>query len=63
VFSEQKSQTKRVVAEGGGTIQDFEMFALDYDNDRNFFYRNILETSMMRPKNYPLLIVEFKLQD
>jgi cell surface protein SprA len=31
-------------------IQDFEMFALDYDNDRNFFYRNILETSMMRPK-------------
>jgi cell surface protein SprA len=49
VFSEQKSQTKRVVAEGGGTIQDFEMFALDYDNDRNFFlsqyFRNKYDAS------------------
>jgi cell surface protein SprA len=37
VFSEQKSQTKSVTAQGGGTIQDFELFALDYDNDRHFF--------------------------
>jgi hypothetical protein len=27
VFSEQKSQTKSLVAQGGGTIQDFDMFA------------------------------------
>jgi cell surface protein SprA len=56
VFSEQKSQTKRVVAEGGGTIQDFEMFALDYDNDRNFFlsqyFRNKYDASL---KNYPFV--------
>ncbi|HEX8270085.1 MAG TPA: cell surface protein SprA [Flavobacterium sp.] len=37
VFSEQKSQTKTVTAQGGGTVQDFELFALDYDADRHFF--------------------------
>lgn len=37
VFSEQKSQTKSVTAQGGGTIQDFEIFGLDYDADRHFF--------------------------
>jgi cell surface protein SprA len=47
VFSEQKSQTKSVVSQGGGTLQDFEMFALDYDNDRHFSHHNILGTSMM----------------
>ena len=56
VFSEQKSQTKTVVAEGGGTIQDFEMFALDYDNDRHFFlsqyFRNKYDSAL---KNYPFI--------
>ena len=37
VYSDQKSQTKVVNAQSGGTIQDFEMFALDYDSDRHFF--------------------------
>lgn len=37
VFSEQKSQTKSVTSQGGGTLQDFEMFALDYDADRHYF--------------------------
>jgi len=37
VFSEQKSQTKSVTAQGGGTLQDFELFALDYDVDRHYF--------------------------
>ena len=56
VFSEQKSQTKTVVAEGGGTVQDFEMFALDYDNDRHFFlsqyFRNRYDAAL---KNYPFI--------
>jgi cell surface protein SprA len=39
-----KSQTKSLVAQGGGTIQDFDMFALDYDSDRHFSYPSILET-------------------
>ena len=37
VFSEQRSQTKSVTSQGGGTIQEFELFALDYDADRHFF--------------------------
>lgn len=37
VFSEQKSQTRSVTAQGGGTLQDFEVFALDYDADRHYF--------------------------
>lgn len=37
VFSEQKSQTRSVTAQGGGTLQDFEIFALDYDADRHYF--------------------------
>ncbi len=37
VFSEQKSQTRSVTAQGGGTLQDFEVFALDYDSDRHYF--------------------------
>ena len=37
VFSEQKSQTKSVTSQGGGTLQDFEVFALDYDADRHYF--------------------------
>ena len=56
VFSEQKSQTKTVVAEGGGTVQDFEMYALDYDSDRHFFlsqyFRNKYDAAL---KNYPFI--------
>ncbi|HEY6143330.1 MAG TPA: cell surface protein SprA [Flavobacterium sp.] len=56
VFSEQKSQTKTVVAEGGGTVQDFEMYALDYDSDRHFFlsqyFRNRYDEAL---KNYPFI--------
>jgi len=37
VFSEQKSQTKSVTSQGGGTLQDFELFALEYDADRHYF--------------------------
>ncbi|NGY36285.1 cell surface protein SprA [Flavobacterium sp. XN-5] len=56
VFSEQKSQTKSVVAQGGGTIENFDIYALDYDNDRHFFlsqyFRNKYDASL---KNYPFI--------
>jgi len=56
VFSEQKSQTKSVIAEGGGTIQEFDLYALDYDNDRHFFlsqyFRNKYDASL---KKYPFI--------
>ncbi|OUR91532.1 cell surface protein SprA [Flavobacteriales bacterium 34_180_T64] len=37
VFSEQKSQAKSVVAQGGGTLEEFSFFARDYDENRHFF--------------------------
>ena len=56
VFSEQKSQTKSVTAQGGGTIQNFELFALDYDTDRHFFlsqyFRNKYDDAL---KDYPVI--------
>ena len=56
VFSEQRSQTKSVTSQGGGTIQEFELFALDYDADRHFFlsqyFRNKYDESL---KNYPYI--------
>ncbi|MDP2160474.1 MAG: cell surface protein SprA, partial [Flavobacterium sp.] len=56
IFSEQKSQTRSVTAQGGGTLQDFELFALDYDADRHFFlsqyFRNRYDVSL---RNYPFI--------
>lgn len=56
IFSEQKSQTQTVTAQGGGTVQDFELFALDYDPDRHFFlsqyFRNRYDAAL---RNYPLI--------
>jgi cell surface protein SprA len=56
VFSEQKSQTKTVTAQGGGTVQDFNLFALDYDADRHFFlsqyFRNKYDESLTE---YPFI--------
>ncbi|WP_294818439.1 cell surface protein SprA [uncultured Flavobacterium sp.] len=56
IFSEQKSQTRTVTAEGGGTIQEFEIFGLDYDSDKHFFlsqyFRNQYNNALRR---YPLI--------
>jgi cell surface protein SprA len=56
VFSQQKSETKSVVAEGSGAVQEFNMYALDYDSNRHFFlsqyFRNKYDTSLT---NYPLI--------
>jgi cell surface protein SprA len=37
VFSEQRSQSQNVIAQGGGTLQEFNIFALDYEEDRHYF--------------------------
>ncbi|OYQ38185.1 cell surface protein SprA [Flavobacterium cyanobacteriorum] len=54
VYSEQKSQTRTVTAQGGGTIQDFSLFALEYDADRHFFlsqyFRNRYDYAL---RSYP----------
>lgn len=56
IFSEQKSQTRSVTAQGGGTIEDFELFALDYDADRHFFLSQYFRENYDRSlRNYPFI--------
>ena len=56
IFSEQKSESRSVVSEGGGTVQEFEFRALDYDENRHFFlshfFRNKYDQSL---ENYPYI--------
>ncbi|GLB50679.1 T9SS outer membrane translocon Sov/SprA [Neptunitalea lumnitzerae] len=37
VFSEQRSETKSVTSQGGGTINEFELRALEYEANKHFF--------------------------
>jgi len=56
VFSKQNSERKTTVFEGGGMVEDFELFALDYDRNRNFFlsqyFRYQYDKSL---RNYPYI--------
>jgi cell surface protein SprA len=57
-----KITDKSVVSGGGGTIQDFDMFALDYDAIGTFlsqYFRNKYDSSL---KTIHLLTVGFKYQ-
>ncbi|MEP3838282.1 MAG: cell surface protein SprA [Algibacter sp.] len=56
VFSEQKSQANTVVAQGGGTLEEFEFFIREYDENRHFFlaqyFRDTYDKSL---ENYPFI--------
>ncbi|GAA4234852.1 cell surface protein SprA [Postechiella marina] len=56
VFSEQKSQATTVVAQGGGTLEEFELFARDYDENRHYFlaqyFRDKYDQALV---NYPFI--------
>ena len=56
VFSEQKSEAKTVVAQAGGTIEEFQFRALDYDENRHFFlshaFREKYDQALL---NYPFV--------
>ena len=56
VFSEQKSQANTVVAQGGGTLEEFDLFVRDYDENRHFFlaqyFRDTYDTSL---EDYPFI--------
>ena len=55
-FSQQNSQSKTVVAEGGATIEPFELRASDYDNDRHFFLAQYFRENYKEAlSNYPLI--------
>lgn len=56
VFSEQRSQNKTIVAQGGGTLTDFSLTALDYDEDRHFFLAQYFRDNYDRAlENYPFI--------
>ena len=48
VFSEQQSQSNSVVAQGGGTLEEFEFFARDYDENRHFFLAQYFSKTMIK---------------
>src|SRR5690554_4886646 len=56
VFSEQKSETKTVMAEGGATVTNFELFASDYDENRHFFLAHYFRDNYDRAlQQYPFI--------
>lgn len=56
VFSDQKSQNNTVVAQGGGTINDYALSALDYDEDKHFFLAQMFRDNYDRAlENYPYI--------
>nr|WP_317194056.1 cell surface protein SprA [Luteirhabdus pelagi] len=56
VFSEQKSETRTVTAEGGATITDFELFASEYDENRHFFLAHYFRDNYDRVlEQYPFI--------
>lgn len=55
-FSQQNSQSKTVIAQGGATIEPFELRATDYDNDRHFFLSQYFRENYSKAlENYPLI--------
>ena len=56
VFSEQKSDRNTVVAQGGGTLEEFDFFGRDYDENRHFFlaqyFRDNYDDALA---NYPFI--------
>ena len=56
VFSEQRSQSQNITSQGGGKLQDFSLYALDYEEDRHYFlsqyFRDNYDTFLA---NYPYI--------
>ncbi|BAO55141.1 T9SS outer membrane translocon Sov/SprA [Nonlabens marinus] len=56
VFSEQQSESRTVQAAGGATINDFDFFSLDYDENRHFFLAHYFRDNYDKTlANYPFL--------
>ncbi|MEM7484107.1 MAG: cell surface protein SprA [Bacteroidota bacterium] len=56
VFSEQRSQNNTVVAQGGGTVNEFALTALDYDEDKHFFLAQYFRDNYDQAlANYPFI--------
>lgn len=62
VFSEQRSQTRNILAQGGDALQEFELFALDYDENRHFFLSQFFRNQYNRAlESYPFLRSEIQI--
>ncbi|WP_438961533.1 cell surface protein SprA [Nonlabens sp.] len=56
VFSEQQSESRTVQAEGGASINDFDFFSLDYDENRHFFLSHYFRDTYDKAlANYPFI--------
>lgn len=56
VFSQQNSESTTVTSEAGASIQEFELRASDYDNDRHFFLSQYFRENYSNSvRNYPLI--------
>ncbi len=56
VYSEQRSETRTVNIQGGGTVQDFKFSALDYDENRHFFLAHYFRDTYDKAlENYPFI--------
>ncbi|MDA0178288.1 cell surface protein SprA [Mesoflavibacter profundi] len=56
VFSDQRSDTRSVVAQGGGTLDEFEFFIRDYDENRHFFLSHYFRDNYDKAlENYPFI--------
>ncbi|WP_346880700.1 cell surface protein SprA [uncultured Algibacter sp.] len=56
VFSEQKSQSNTVIAQGGGTLEEFDLFIRDYDENRHFYLAQYFKDNYDESlKNYPFI--------
>ena len=54
VFAEQRSQSQSLVAQGDGTLQNFSVYALDYEDNRHFFLAHYFRDNYDNfLKNYP----------
>ena len=56
VFSEQKSQTRTVVAQGGSIINEFELRTTDYEDNKHFFLSQYFRDNFNNAlSNFPLI--------
>ncbi len=56
VFAQQRSQMKTLATQGGSTVQEFEMRASDYDDNRHFFLSHYFRDNYNRAlQNFPLI--------
>ena len=56
VFSEQRSDSRSVVAQGGGTLDEFDFFIRDYDENRHFFLAQYFRENYDKAlENYPFI--------